>query len=129
MKKHFTIAVLLALAFAAQAQIADFPYNQGFESGLDGWTTIDADDDGDNWFVANDGEGGPGNHGNWYLSHSGQKVAISRGYAYGGNAYDPDNYLVSPEIEGAISAKSDAPKLSTRQIEILRLAAKSVWNL
>ncbi len=99
MKKYYTIAVLLALAFAAQAQIADFPYNQGFESGLDGWTTIDADDDGDNWFVANDGEGGPGNHGNWYLSHSGQKVAISRGYAYGGNAYDPDNYLVSPEIE------------------------------
>ena len=34
--------------------------------------------------------------------------------------------IVSPEIEGAISAKSDAPKLSTRQIEILRLAAKGL---
>ena len=46
-------------------------------------------------------------------------LAAIRTVAAGGN-------VISPEIKGAISATTDAPKLSTRQIEILRLAAKGL---
>ena len=46
-------------------------------------------------------------------------IAAIRTVSAGGN-------VLSSEIEGVISAKADAPKLSTRQIEILRLAAKGL---
>ena len=46
-------------------------------------------------------------------------IAAIRTVSTGGN-------VLSSEIEGLISAKADAPKLSTRQIEILRLAARGL---
>lgn len=46
-------------------------------------------------------------------------IAAIRTVSAGGN-------VLSSEIEGVILAKADAPKLSTRQIEILRLAAKGL---
>ena len=46
-------------------------------------------------------------------------IAAIRTVSTGGN-------VLSSEIEGVISAKTDTPKLSTRQIEILRLAARGL---
>ena len=44
-KRLLLIAALL-VPWVTQAQITTFPYSNGFESGLDGWTVTDADNDG-----------------------------------------------------------------------------------
>ncbi len=62
-----------------------------FESGLEGWTTIDADSDGYKWINSSDlmGEG---------QGFNGSNCAMSQSYDAGvGAALNPDNYLVSPE--------------------------------
>ena len=57
---------------------------------VNGWTSIDADGDGNGWYVLNDTEDGTFNH------HGGIGHVTSASYA--GGALTPDNWLVSPEV-------------------------------
>ena len=86
--------VALALPLSVQAQITTFPYLQDFESGMGGWSVIDADNDGENWGISDGTSEGVSN------AHSGTHFISSWSYDMGGSydALDPDNWLVSPAI-------------------------------
>ena len=95
MRKHYLLWLLLALMMpiGAKAQITEFPYVLDFENGLDGWTAIDGDNDGNTWEIFDwTNFQNPPN-----VSHSGTHSIISRSYNY--YALTPDNWLVSPAIE------------------------------
>ena len=65
-----------------------------FDDGtLQGWTTVDADGDGRSW--------NSGSYSNLGNGHSGSYYAIS--WSWNGSAYNPDNYLISPELYNAYS--------------------------
>lgn len=68
--------------------VTEFPYSQGFEDGLDGWTIIDANNDGIAWMVEPNSSYVP--------AHSGEHFAMSFSWMEGG--LQADEYLVSPEI-------------------------------
>lgn len=55
---------------------------------LNGWTTIDADGDGNDWFVMEEAE--------YQSAHTGSYYATSASY-WGGTWLYPDNYMVSPQ--------------------------------
>ena len=57
-----------------------------------GWTMIDADGDGNNWYTLNWIDAGWDETG----AHTGDQWATSA--SYNGSALDPDNYLVSPQV-------------------------------
>lgn len=79
---------LLFVAALFCASMASAALFQGWESGtLDNWTTIDADGDGNNWYVL----GGDMKH------HTGDYSVTSASYF--SSALTPDNYLVSPKVE------------------------------
>lgn len=62
------------------------------ESTMQGWTTIDADGDGYDWYIAsNVMSTGNGHNGS-------NDCVLSQSYKNGVGALTPDNYLVSPEI-------------------------------
>lgn len=71
----------------ATCEITTFPWNESFENGIDCWSLIDADGDGNNWFIAT---GAP----------------YDGTYSMGSYSYDNTNqlamnalnYLVSPQI-------------------------------
>ena len=69
-------------------------FNFDFNNGLQGWTTIDADGDGDNWYWWN-AIAGP-----YVVSHSWRNNVVLY----------PDNYLVSPSVilGGSITFKARA---------------------
>ncbi|MCR5657763.1 MAG: choice-of-anchor J domain-containing protein [Bacteroidales bacterium] len=64
-----------------------------FENGIDNWTTIDADGDGNNWdLMTNFGFSG--------APRTGSDMVVSMSYNSNlGGALTPDNYLVSPQVE------------------------------
>ena len=65
--------------------------NNDFESGMNGWTTIDADGDGSVWMLASAGMGtGYGHNGS-------SDMVLSKSYDNSIGALTPDNYLVSPQ--------------------------------
>ena len=62
-----------------------------------GWTKIDADKDGQNWFIYYTEPGGVGQ------GHNGGKCATSASFdKITQTGIHPDNYLVSPEVKGAV---------------------------
>ena len=62
----------------------------GFEEGLEGWTTIDADGDGYTWgHFSGDG----------IVTHSGYGVAASESFINNLGALNPDNWLISPQVQ------------------------------
>ena len=69
-------------------------FDDDFESGnLDNWTLVDADGDGNNWNAVNPVYTN-------VQAHSGDYAAYS--FSWSSNvAYTPDNYMVSPLVEGA----------------------------
>ena len=79
---------------SAKASVS-FPLLEGFESGEipDGWTLIDANNDGKNWKVLSNEEY------YWMRPKSGKHVVCS--FSYDGEDLNPDNYLISPKISGA----------------------------
>ena len=79
---------------SAKASVS-FPLLEGFESGEipDGWTLIDANNDGKNWEVLSNEEY------YWMRPKSGKHVVCS--FSYDGEDLNPDNYLISPKISGA----------------------------
>lgn len=94
MKRHVLLLLAALLSGAlAQAQVTEFPYTQGFENGLDGWTVIDADGDGYNW------EAYLWNYSSGDMPHGGSHSALSRSYSEDQEVLTPDNWLVSPAIE------------------------------
>ena len=83
MKKSLLTLGLSALALGASAQTVYFDDN--FDAnGISGWTSIDADADGNEWEAANLNGGG--------------KAALSRSWE-AQVTYDPDNWLISPAID------------------------------
>ena len=94
MKRYYCFLALFALLGlgTAQAQITTFPYTQGFESGLGGWTTVDGDNDGENWFSSTGSDED-------IDAHGGNSYASSWSYdnVYG-DSWNPNNYLISPAI-------------------------------
>jgi len=93
MKKLFTLFVsLFVMTICANAQ---YLLQEGFE-GTDiptGWTTIDNDGDGNEWYVLNNSESSSGG----FVVHSGEGHITSASYA--GVALTPDNWLITPAIE------------------------------
>lgn len=94
MKKLFSLAlVLFAMLFAANAQ---YLLNEGFEdpnmSLPTGWTVIDNDGDGNNWYVLNNSQSSQGG----FNVHSGDGHITSASYS--GAALTPDNWLITPQI-------------------------------
>ena len=95
--------LVVALAFAAGVAIVATPatakaasgdpvvaFSDDFESGLDNWVMVDADDDGFCWELYTNTE-----EENGFLVHSGYSVAVSNSYYnYYGELY-PDNWLIS----------------------------------
>ena len=92
--KLFAFFALMG-CLSTQAQITSFPYNQGFESGMDGWTVVDADADGHNWFRSMGVDEGVAAHGGSYYASSWSYDADPDGT---GSAWNPNNYLISPAI-------------------------------
>ena len=71
-------------------------FSDDFESGdLSNWTTIDADGDGNDWGIGTPVEYGIGE------AYSGDYVACS--WSWNNSSYDPDNYMISPLVNGAAS--------------------------
>ncbi len=94
MKRHVLLLLAALLSGAlAQAQVTEFPYTEGFENGLGGWTVIDADGDGYNW------EAFLWNYSSGDMPHGGSHSAVSRSYSEYSEVLTPDNWLVSPAIE------------------------------
>ena len=71
-------------------------YTYGFSQAMNGWTTIDADGDGNDWYIINNSE--------TILDHNG-KAGLVTSASYQSGALTPDNYLVSPKmkLDGKIS--------------------------
>ena len=71
-----------------------FSYTESFDEGLNGWTLIDNDGDGHNWYHCTaDGHGVQ-----TMLSHSGTGHMVGESYCNATNtALTPDDYLVSPQ--------------------------------
>ncbi len=78
-------------------------FNYGFESGTDGWTTINANGDDHTWYHSTEA----GNHGTLAAtSHGGSGHMMSESYCNASWAsMSPDDYLVSPQ-KYAITADS-----------------------
>lgn len=112
----FSLLMVFTLVFGVfgvTPAAADTGTTYTFEEGLGGWTTIDADGDGHNWFWSGDFK-------TLYPYYDVDEININE-YAYGGTGYSmgsasytndygvgilhPDNFLVSPKVElgGSIS--------------------------
>lgn len=75
---------------------------EDFEEGDGGWTFIDADGDGYNWFY----QFGAGADGKKFTAHSGEGIVASESFNNdSGSALTPDNWLVSPDavLDGTFS--------------------------
>ncbi|MBQ9473696.1 MAG: choice-of-anchor J domain-containing protein [Bacteroidales bacterium] len=68
--------------------VRNFPYREGFENGLRGWLTADADTDGRSWTTVS----------GYGVAYAGQGVALSASYDIEEGELTPDNWLISPSI-------------------------------
>lgn len=95
MKKR--LLLLLALMAAAMGVKAD---GWGFENGWEGWTVIDANNDGYTWTLTSEVPSKWPFYANmdldWY--HTGSNAVVSGSYINGVGSLTPDEYLVSPRI-------------------------------
>lgn len=97
--------VLGAVPFMGTEVKADEVVNEyGFEGGLEGWISIDADGDGYEWHsFLDDEENARYPH---QFRHGGDDALISESYLNSSNtSLDPDNWLISPKVQlgGSIS--------------------------
>jgi hypothetical protein len=73
-------------------------FDYDFEGGLQGWTTIDADGNGLNWYHSSNSTSQSG-YDYTGLGHNGSNgFAISQSFIDYDGAYQADNYLVSPQM-------------------------------
>ena len=85
------MVVFLTMIFGVNAQ---YLLQEGFE-GTDvptGWTVIDNDGDGNNWYVLNNSQSSSGG----FVVHSGDGHITSASYS--GSALTPDNWLITPAV-------------------------------
>ena len=83
------------------AAITEFPWNEGFENGIDCWTLVDGDADGYEWVLASATYGiyldnnmtGSGHEGSANMMVSGSYSNIT------GQALAPNNWLISPALD------------------------------
>ena len=78
-------------------EVTTFPWNESFENGIDCWTLIDADGDGNNWFVATG------------ASYDGT-------YSMGSYSYDNTNHLPMNALNYLISPEITLPATGTYQL-------------
>lgn len=71
--------------------IADFPWTEDFEAGIDCWTNVDSDGDGQMWKHNTESENAE-NEG-----HNGS-TGYAASFSWDDQAYSPDNWLISPAI-------------------------------
>ena len=92
--KTATSSMSRAITKDGATTITTFPYEMGFENGLESWTTIDNDNDGMNWVLG-------------YAQEEGARVPAHTGdycicsYSFDNNSGSPlmpDNWLISPAI-------------------------------
>ncbi|MBO4464865.1 MAG: choice-of-anchor J domain-containing protein [Prevotella sp.] len=88
------LLVMSVTAFAQNATLQAYTYS--FSQSMNGWTTIDADDDGYEWFLITDKP--------TILGHDGQP-GLATSASYFNTVLYPDNYLVSPKmkLDGSIT--------------------------
>ncbi|MFY9591868.1 MAG: choice-of-anchor J domain-containing protein, partial [Bacteroidales bacterium] len=91
-KLFFPLCLLIAYSNITLAQTIIL--EEGFEGGSlpTGWTVVDADGDGQNWSVTTSS-----------TSHSGSYYIMSR--SWNTNPLNPNNYLITPLVEGATNIK------------------------
>ncbi len=85
------IIVVFLIPFQASAQAVDLPFSEDFEAYSDnddflnnsGWSTIDQDGDGNNWFLH-------------YDDFDDINVMVSR--SYDNAPLNPENYLITPQL-------------------------------
>ena len=94
------LLLLFVLLLAATHSKAD---SWGFENGFEGWTVIDANNDGYTWTLTSEVPDKWAFYANmnldWY--HTGSNAVVSGSYINGVGALTPDEYLVSPRITPA----------------------------
>lgn len=79
------------IRYRTAAYEANTLYFEGFENGLPtDWTTIDADNDGDNWYGGTPDEG---------VGHNSDGFVTSASYINYDGPLDPDNWLVTPQLQ------------------------------
>ncbi len=83
MKKLYLLALSLLIISSLSAQAI---WSDDFENGIDNWTTIDVDGDGNNWEL-ND----------FFATHSGTQCIASASWS--GSPLTPNNYISSPIID------------------------------
>ena len=77
-------------------------FTESWDNGLNGWTLIDNDGDGHNWYPSSEA----GNHSTAAVaSHSGAGHLMGESYCNAGGALTPDDYVVAPQ-QYAIAAGS-----------------------
>jgi hypothetical protein len=77
-------------------------FTESWDNGLNGWTLIDNDGDGHNWYPSSEA----GNHSTAAVaSHSGAGHLMGESYCNAGGALTPDDYVVTPQ-QYAIAAGS-----------------------
>ena len=91
------LLLLLVLLLAATESKAD---SWGFENGYEGWTVIDANNDGYTWTLTSQVPSKWAFYANmnldWY--HTGSNAMVSGSYINGVGALTPDEYLISPRL-------------------------------
>jgi len=102
------------LAWNAPEFAPEVLLSESFESGIPSeWILIDADDDGYKWTASNS-----------YTAHSGNYVVASFSKRFG-SALNPDNYLITPLVEGATSIKYYFTVLAANPAEHYALMAST----
>ena len=86
-----------------QSLISTFPWYDGFENGIDCWTLVDEDGDGDQWYQVSvtAGSGSLGNHSGSYIMTSASYASV---------ALTPNNWLITPALD--LSGLSGTVKMS-----------------
>ena len=82
--KVLTFLLAMLAGFVLHGQVWQMPYSENFEDGIDGWTLVDGNADGQEWEWDN------------YNSHTGGSCVVS--YSYTGEEITPDNWLISPQV-------------------------------
>ena len=85
--------------------ITEFPWNEGFENGIDCWTLVDGDGDGDEWYEINLPQA---SQSNLLSTHGGSYMMTSASWA--SSPLTPNNWLISPALD--LTALSGTIKLS-----------------
>ncbi|MBO4875011.1 MAG: choice-of-anchor J domain-containing protein [Bacteroidales bacterium] len=85
--------------------ITEFPWNEGFENGIDCWTLVDGDADGYEWYEINLPQA---SQSNLLSTHGGSYMMTSASWA--SSPLTPNNWLISPALD--LTALSGTIKLS-----------------